>query len=201
MENLEDPFIGGTMRKSVVFTLLFVISLALSTLACKVFVGGPEYPPTAVPVSTEAAANLEQQVEAAKTAAAQNGLMTLTVTESQVTSLLNEKLAANPDLAIHDPQVLLRDNQIQVFGKASQGGFEVNVRIVLAASIDAEGKPVLTVTSADFGPLPAPEGLNKTVSAMLDEAFTGALGPAASGLRLESITIANGVMTLTGRVK
>jgi hypothetical protein len=36
---------------------------------------------------------------------------------------------------------------------------------------------------------------------MIDEAFTGALGPAASGLRIESINIANGVMTLTGRLK
>jgi uncharacterized protein YpmS len=127
--------------------------------------------------------------------------MTLTVTESQVTSLLNEKLAADPNSVFHDPQVLLRNNEIQVFGKATQSGFEFNVRIVLAASIDAEGKPVLTITSADFGPLPAPEGLNKTISAMMDEAFTGALGPAASGLRLESINIADGVMTLTGRVK
>jgi len=189
------------MRKSMVFTLLAVFSLTLATLACRVFVGGPEYPPTVVPVSTEAATSLEQQVEAAKTAAAQNGLMTLTVTESQATSVLAAKLAENPDPFITEPQVFLRNNEVQVYGKANQGSFQANVRIVLAASIDAEGKPVLTITSADFGPLPAPEGLNKTISAFIEEAFTGALGPAASGLRLESIAIADGVMTLTGRLK
>jgi uncharacterized protein YpmS len=189
------------MRKSLVFTILAVFSLTLATLACRIFVGGPEYPPTVVPVSTEAASSLEQQVEAAKTAAAQNGLMTITVTESQATSVLATKLAEQPDSFITEPQVLLRNNEIQVYGKANQGSFQANIRIVLAASIDPEGKPVLTITSTDFGPFPAPEGLNKTISAMIDEAFTGALGPAASGLRIESITIADGVMTLTGRVK
>jgi hypothetical protein len=53
----------------------------------------------------------------------------------------------------------------------------------------------------DFGPFPAPEGLNSTVSAFVQEAFTGALGPAAIGFRLETVTIADGVMTLTGRIK
>jgi hypothetical protein len=53
----------------------------------------------------------------------------------------------------------------------------------------------------DFGPLPAPDSINGTISKMVDEAFSGAIGPAATGFRLESITIENGTMTLTGRVK
>lgn len=189
------------MKKAVVFTTLSIIALALASLACTVFVGGPDYPPTSIAVSTEAVTTLDQQIQAAQTAAAQSGVMTLTVNETQITSLLAAKLDAQPDPFIRDPQVYLRNNEIQVYGKARQGNLEANVRIVLSASIDAEGKPVITVTSADFGPLPAPEGLNKTISALIDEAFTGALGPAAFGLRLESITIADGVMTLAGRVK
>jgi hypothetical protein len=189
------------MKKAGIFTVLSVLALTLASLACSVFVGGPDYPPTAIAVSTEAVNSLDQQVQAAKTAAAQNGLLTLTVTETQVTSLLTAKLDAQPNPFISDPQVYLRNNEIQVYGKAKQGNLQANVRIVLSASIDAQGKPVITVTSADFGPFPAPEGLNKTISAFIEEAFTGALGPAASGLRLESITIADGVMTLTGRVK
>jgi hypothetical protein len=189
------------MKKAVVFTTLSILSLTLASLACTVFVGGPDYPSTPIAVSTEAVGSLDDQVHAAQTAAAQNGMMTLSVNETQITSLLAAKLDAQADPFIRNPQVYLRNNEIQVYGKATQGNLEANVRIVLAASIDAEGKPVITVTSADFGPLPAPEGLNKTISALLDEAFTGALGPAAVGLRLESITIADGVMTLAGRVK
>jgi uncharacterized protein YpmS len=189
------------MNKAGIFTALSVLALALASLACTVFVGGPDYPSTSIAVSTEAVNSLDQQIQAAQTAAAQSGLMTLTVDETQITSLLASKLESQPDPFIRDPQVYLRNNEIQVYGKARQGNLEANVRIVLSASIDAEGKPVVEVTSADFGPLPAPEGLNKTISVFIAEAFTGALGPAAFGLRLESITIADGVMTLAGRVK
>jgi uncharacterized protein YpmS len=189
------------MKKAGIFTILSVFTLALASLACKIFIGGPDYPLTPIAVSTEAVASLDQQVQAAQTAAAQNGVLTLTINETQITSLLASKLEAQPDPFIRDPQVYLRNNEIQVYGKATQGNLEANVRIVLSANIDAEGKPVILVTSADFGPLPAPEGLNKTISTLIEEAFTGTLGPAAIGLRLESITIADGVMTLTGRVK
>jgi hypothetical protein len=59
----------------------------------------------------------------------------------------------------------------------------------------------MEVVSTDFGPFPAPEGLNSAISAMVAEAYTGSLGPMATGFRLESITIADGSMTLSGRIK
>jgi len=189
------------MKKGRLFIALLFFSLTLASIACTVSAGGPDYPETPIAVSTEAIASLEQQVQAAQTAAAENGVLTLTVSETQITSLIAAKLEAEPNPLMRKPQVYLRNNEIQVYGKVTQGDLEANVRIVLSASIDADGKPVLTVTSADLGPLPVPEGLNKTVSALIGEAFTGALGPAALGLRLESITIADGLMTLTGRVK
>jgi hypothetical protein len=67
--------------------------------------------------------------------------------------------------------------------------------------VDANGEPTIEMTSADFGPFPVPEGLRDTISAMVREAYTGTLGPVATGLRIETITIANGVMTITGRVR
>ena len=205
------------MKKTRTAILLLILPLALAALACTIFVGGPDYPKTPVPVSTEAVGSLDDQFHAAETAAADSGTLTLTINESQVTSLVANKLdeqtdpstgSQRPDVPaggqapfITDPQVYLRDGQIQIYGKAVQGNLQANVRIILSATLDANGKPVISVVSADFGPLPAPEGLNNAISKMVDEAFTGAIGPAAIGFRLESLTIADGVMTLTGRVK
>ena len=189
------------MKKKHFSILIALLSLALASLACTINAGGPAYPETRVPVSTESASSLEEQVRAAQTAAAQSGALVVSVSESQLTSLVAAKLAEDPQPTITDPQVYLRDGQIQIYGKATQGPIQVNVRIVIAISVDANGQPVITVVSTDFGPLPAPEGLNKTISAMVQEAFTGALGPAAIGFRLESVTIADGVMTLSGRIK
>jgi uncharacterized protein YpmS len=189
------------IKKSQLFTVVTLFSLLLASLACNIQAGGPAYPETRVPVSTESASSLAEQVRAAQTAAAQSGALVISVSESQITSLLAAKLAEKPSPLLTDPQVYLRDGQIQIYGKASQGPIQVNVRIVISASVDSTGQPAIAVVSTDFGPLPAPEGLNKTVTALVQEAFTGALGPAAIGFRLESITIADGTMTMVGRVK
>jgi hypothetical protein len=180
---------------------LTILSLALASLACTIFVGGPTYPVAPVAVSTEAVGSLDDQFHAAGTAAADSGALTLTINESQITSLLATKLSEQTDPFITDPQVYLRNGEIQVYGKIVQGNLQANVRIVLTATLDADGKPVISITSADFGPLPAPEGLNNAINSLVGEAFTGAIGPAAIGFRLENITIADGVMTLTGRTK
>jgi hypothetical protein len=197
------------MKKTRTAILPLILPLALAALACTIFVGGPDYPKTPVPVSTEAVGSLDDQFHAAETAAADSGTLTLNINESQITSLIASKLdeQTNPSTGsgqapfITDPQVYLRDGQIQIYGKAAQGNLQANVRIILSATLDDNGKPVISVVSADFGPLPVAEGLNDAISKMVDEAFTGAIGPAAIGFRLESLTIADGVMTLTGRVK
>jgi len=197
------------MKKMRTAILPLILPLALAALACTIFVGGPDYPKTPVPVSTEAVGSLDDQFHAAETAAADSGTLTLTINESQITSLIADKLAEQTDPStgsgqapfITDPQVYLRDGQIQIYGKAVQGNLQANVRIILSATLDGNGKPVISVVSADFGPLPVAESLNNAISKMVDEAFTGAIGPAAIGFRLESLTIADGVMTLTGRVK
>ena len=178
-----------------------ILPLILAGLACTIFVGGPNYPATPIPVSTEAVGTLNDQINAAETAAADNGTLTLQVNESQITSLLAAKLAEQTDPFITEPQVYLRDGTIQVYGKAAQGNLQANIRVVLSVSVDADGKPVIDVTAADFGPLPAPGNLNSVINSLVREAFTGAIGPAAIGFRLESINIADGIMTLTGRTK
>lgn len=166
------------------------------------FIGGPEYPEAQIPISTETAATVEEQLKQAFESAQQTGVLSFTINEAQLSSLVAQRIAADPESSfITEPMVLLRDNEIQIYGKATQGYLTANIRIALSANIDANGQPQILLKSADFGPLPAPDGLNNTISAMVNEAFTGALGPVATGFRLESIVIADGLMTFTGRVK
>ena len=188
---------------------LFLLTLVLTSLACTVFVGGPDYsslPP--IPVSAEAAASIQEEIKRAVEAAAQTGVMTVNLTEPQITSFLAARLQTDPSLQqsdkkplITDPQVYLRDGQMQIYGKTQQGIFAANIGIIVNMGVDANGKPQIDVVSADFGPLPAPDGLKDAITAMVREAYTGSLGPVATGLRIETITIANGIMTVTGRIK
>jgi len=188
---------------------LVLLSLVLTSLACVVFVGGPDYsnlPP--IPVSAEAAASIKDEIQRAVEAAADTGVMTVNLTEPQITSYLAARLQTDPSLQqsdkkplITDPQVYLRDGQMQIYGKTQQGLFTANIGVIVNMGVDANGQPQIDVASADFGPFPAPKGLKDAITAMVKEAYTGSLGPVATGLRIESISTANGIMTVTGRIR
>lgn len=188
---------------------LFLTILMLTSLACTVFVGGPDYsslPP--IPVSAEAAASIQDEIGRAIAAAAETGVITVNLTEPQITSYLAARLQTDPNLQqsdrkplITEPQVYLRDGQMQIYGKTQQGMLAANIGIIVNMGVDVNGQPQIDVVSADFGPFPAPDGLKDAITAMVREAYTGSLGPVATGLRIEAISIANGVMTVTGRIR
>jgi hypothetical protein len=135
-------------------------------------------------------------------------VITINLTEPQITSYLAARMQSDPSLQqsdkkplITDPQVYLRDGQMQIYGRTQQGIFAANIGIIVQVGVDANGQPLIEIVSADFGPFPAPEGLKNAITAMVKEAYTGSLGPVATGLRVEAISIANGIMTITGRIR
>jgi hypothetical protein len=180
----------------------FAISAFVAAgIACSVFVGGPAYPGTPVPVSTEAARSLETAITQAMDSAAQTGTLELKITETEITSYLDDRLAAQADPAIANPQVILRDGKMQILGQAHSGVFVANVGVTAQFSVDNEGQPQIAITQVTYGPIAAPEAFTQALDGFLHETLMGAWGPAATGFRLQSITIADGTMTLTGRTK
>jgi len=187
---------------------ILLITLLLTSLACTLFVGGPDYSDlTPIPVSVEAAESLKEEMKKAFEAGLQTGTVTLTITEPQITSVLALRLQSDPSLQaekkpiITDPQVYLRDGQMKIYGKSQQGIFAANIGILVNISADELGKPKIEIASADFGPFPVPDGIKGALTAMIEEAYTGSIGPAATGLRIETVAIADGIMTITGRIK
>ena len=180
----------------------FISTLVLAALACGIFVGGPEYPAQTIPASPDEVTNMRDQIEQAFLAGAETGVVTMQITESQLTSYLALKTQDQENPPFTEPQILLRNGQMQMYGKIIRGALTANMLITTNVGIDeTSGMPKVEIASADFGPFPAPEGLNAAINAVIAEAFTGTLGPVAIGFRLESITIADGVMTMTGRIK
>jgi hypothetical protein len=194
-------------RKSPVL-LIFLITLLFASLACTIAVGGPDYSDREpIPVSTEAAESLKEGIKRSFEAGVETGVVIITITEPQITSAIAFRMQTDKNLQqddkplITNPQVYLRDGQMQIFGKTQQGMFTANIGIIVTMGVDENGQPLIEITSADFGPLPAPDGLKDAISAMIKEAYTGSLGPVATGLRIQTIAIADGVMTIIGRIK
>ncbi len=190
------------MKPNINKFYIFIASLTLASLACSIFVGGPEYPAQTVPTSVNEAQTMREQIEQALIAGAETGFVTLQISESQLTSFMADKLAQQVNPPFTDPQILLRNGQMQMYGKITRGWLTANMLITMNVTVDeVTGQPKIEIASADFGPIPAPQGINSAISAIIDEAFTGTLGPVAVGFRLETIAIADGIMTLTGRIK
>lgn len=181
--------------------LILIPALLPAILACSIFLGGPAYPDPPVPVSTDAASGLQSVFESAVASASESGTLTVQLTETELTSYLDARLAELTDPPISKPQVTLRNGSLQVFGTAQSGLFVANVSLTAQCGVDPNGQPLISVTKAEFGPAPAPSELTDAMSSLLQEMLTGSFGPAAIGFRLESITIADGKMTLTGRIK
>lgn len=176
-------------------------ALLVATLSCSIFVGGPAYPEETVTATTATPESLQDQIQAAVTAGAQTGEVSLQITEGQLTAWLAQKVSEQAHPIITDPRVYLQAGQMKVYGKASSGIFVANVRFTLSVSVDASGQPQIDIVQTDFGPIAAPPGFNEAVAASIREAFTGWLGPVATGFRLDTITIGDGSMTVTGRFK
>lgn len=186
----------------------FLIALILTSLACTINVGGPDYSDLEpIPISASEAETLREQVKKAFEEGATTGVVTLTITEAQITSVLAQRLQSDPNLQteqkpiISNPQAYLRDGQMKIYGKTQQGMFTANIGIIINIGVDELGKPKIEIASADFGPFPAPAGIKEAITAMISEAYTGSIGPAATGMRIETIIIADGIMTITGRIK
>ncbi|MBL8099050.1 MAG: hypothetical protein JNK81_07695 [Anaerolineales bacterium] len=190
------------MKKQNLTFTIFIVSLVLASMACAISAGGPDYPEQTVPVSQDEALNMQNIIEQAIISGAETGIITVQLTEAQLTSFMAERLAKQANPPFTDPQVLLRNGQMLMYGKITRGWFTANMLITMNVTVDpVTGGPKIEIASADFGPFPAPEGINQAMSAVIEEAFTGSFGPVAVGFRLETITIADGIMTLTGRIK
>jgi hypothetical protein len=184
------------------FLTIFFLSLALMSMACSIFIGGPDYPAQTVAVSENEVINMQTLMEQSLLAGAETGMVTFQITEAQLTSYLALKMAGMENPPFTEPVILLRNGQMQMYGRVTTGVFHANMLISMNVGVDpTTGMPSITIASADFGPIPAPEGINNAISSIIAEAFTGSFGPVATGLRIESISIADGVMILTGRIK
>ncbi len=185
-------------KKNPVFVAVLVLII---TMACMINIGGPDYPKIKIPVSTEEVINMQEQIREALLGGTESSQITLFFTESQLTSYLAFKLDSQDKPFLTEPQVYLQNNQIQVYGTIIREYLKATVSIFMTATIDPDGKLLLELSSADFGPLPVPENLKEIITSLVTEAFTGSLGTVATGFNIESIVIANSAMMIVGRLK
>lgn len=181
--------------------VLVILSLLAASLACQVDLGGPQPPGNPIPIEPAAAEELQANWQSAIESAANTGQVTVLIDERQLTGLIADRFAASDEPLIRNPQVFLRENQVQVFGVAERAILKANVLITVTPEITEDGEVAFQIPDASLGPVPAPSALKSSLSAVLTEAFTGSIGSLATGIQISSLAIADGQMSIVGELR
>jgi hypothetical protein len=170
-------------------------------MACQLYVGGPRPPDQPLKASAGQSDQLDDIWNSVRSVAVDTGEVTLIFNEQQITSYLALRLSQDERPLLDQPQVFLRDGEIRIYGIAALGPLEAGTLLSIQPILDSEGGIAFEITSAEFGPLPAPETLTEGLSSLLTEAFTGKLGPLATGLRITSLAISGGEVAIVGTLR
>jgi hypothetical protein len=123
------------------------------------------------------------------------------IDEVQLTSFLAQRMSESENPALRDPQVYLREDKLQIFGRYSLGPLTASVLLAVSPRLSPQGEISFELHEAVFGPIPAPATIKDTVSAILTEAFTGSIGSLATGVRITSLVITDGEMAIVGELR
>jgi hypothetical protein len=173
-----------------------VFMLTMTFLACQIDAGGPQ-PPRKITVSVDSSAKLEQILKSTFSADQKTGLYAFTLTEQQLTSYLTRQLSLQDPALITQPQILLQNGQVEIYGVVRQGDVSANARIVLKAEKTTHGSRLAAV-SADLGTVKLNSGLD-ALTDLLNSLLDGSAVTAVTGFRVETIHIADQMITVTVR--
>lgn len=189
-------------------TILLV--LVLAAIACQVGTRPPALPtelpqiPTALPPLPTLDPNLsdkfEDEWQKAIVEAVTTGNFSVTITEGQLTELINRKNAEDPNATLSNIQVFLRNGQIQIYSNAATEAGSTTLQITATVAVTEAGIQ-LNVISAQLGIFPIPESLLSSISESINSALNGQDTAGAENIQIQSIEIAEGYMTITGTLK
>ena len=174
-------------------------ALLLSALACNLFKGAPTPPAPPIPVTTESVEELHQNLQDAAATAAASGEFNLDLTEAQLTSLIALELAKETNQSVTNPQVYLRDGQIQLFGTiVTENGQSADGTVFFTVEVDVQGNLAVKVVSAFIGSVPIPTAILDQITSRLIQSLNQQITLDGNQVVVDSITIADGVMKMKG---
>jgi hypothetical protein len=172
--------------------------MLVASLACQIDIGGPERPGELIYPDDAQATEVAQTWSQAISDSVSGGQVIVMFNETQITGFVAQRLQADPNSLIEEPQIYLRQGQIQVYGIFERGIVKSATLVRVEPSIDADGQLSLRLVEVSVGPIPAPELLMESISAVLTEALTGSIGSLATGIKITSVAISNGEMSIVG---
>ena len=125
----------------------------------------------------------------------------LTVTEAQLTSIINYELQSYQEYNFRDVQVFLRDDVVKITGQAEQNNLSLPLTLIFSVFPDSTGVPQYEILSAKVGPFDLPSVLVNQLTFATDTAFQTNFLPIADQVVVETILVDQGLMKVSGYTK
>jgi hypothetical protein len=180
-------------------TIIGILIFSFVSLACNLGLGNRQpVPPETLdsPQSVDSQDNLHLDFTPSDE---QNGLVILILNESEVTDIIAAELHDIDGTSIRDIQVFLREGQVQIFGNVNIQGVRANSRIFLVPQITRQGQIRFVIVSAYYSLFPIPEDMISNLQTGIDDNFSNFLQPLIEDVIIESVSVSEGIMTITGR--
>jgi uncharacterized protein YpmS len=123
--------------------------------------------------------------------------VTITLTEAQVTSIIEQQLKSQNDQILINPQVHLSDGIVQLTGNVDQGILSGEVDIKFQIILDGNGKPKINLVSANIGKIVIPSSVLDPMIASID--LDNLADSSGKHFKIQSIEISDGKMMITGQ--
>lgn len=187
-----------TAKNSLLLSLILIVSIFSAACPPDAAFAAPELPGGPVPVSEEAADQLDQKIIQAYLEAYESadGSFALSITDEEATSWFFYRVATEPENNIADPQIRFTEDKIYS-GTTMTGILPFELRIKVVAIFEVIDDQVnFEIESASAGVLPVPKPITDllpqtdTVNEILQEAE----------VELTSVKILEGELVLEGHL-
>lgn len=181
--------------------MAFVLLLLIAGLACSL-PGRGTSTPTPVPtlIVTVDPKVFEDQLATSAANFRETGQLSISFTEQQIISYVAQELAQQPDTPITELQISLQNGQMILTGKVKAGFLSTQVSIVFEPSVQ-NGELRITIVSANFGSLPLPASALEQISETVNQNLARYIALDGRSIEVESVKIADGMLTLTGKAR
>jgi uncharacterized protein YpmS len=125
----------------------------------------------------------------------------LTVTEAQLTSIINAELQSYQEYKIDNVKVFLREGKVKISGNAEQNNLVLPVTIVVIFKVGENGIPEYEIVSANVGPFQLPDFIIEQLDKVIENALNSNIMPAADDVFIEDLVIEDGQATISGYTK
>jgi uncharacterized protein YpmS len=186
-------------RRSV-FILTILAVLLLASLACNL----PAIAISRSQTNTNNTPNTEPTLstEPPVSNAPENSTpFAIALTEGQLNAIIQQELGQQTGETIRDLQLRLQNGQIHLTGAVTQNGLNLPLNLAIEAGTNGQGGITFHVVSASAGPLPLPQSMRDQIEALLNQNLQPVINQLSNNMYIESITISDGVMNVTGHTQ